>query len=463
MKIKNVDKLLSEGDTTARKVVLEIIDSSLQALDSYPLIRSLVAVSGDKLRIGSKEWDLSSRRRIFVIGAGKACNTMARALEDVLGERIYKGLVIVKNREPGDELQRIEIVVGGHPIPNEAGLRATHRILKMVEEATPEDLFIGLISGGSSALMSCPVPEIPFEDEVKLTEELLKCGARILEINALRRHISQTNGGRLAQRIESKGAEMVNLIISDSVGRKANLNPSKPAKFFGTPVAPDGTTLEDARGVIKKYDLQSRIPRSILEYLQGNEPRKETPKSFSSLIHHFVIESPSDACRVAESVSKKFGLKSLILTTLLEGESREAGIFLSAIAKEVILNHRPIPPPCVLIAGGETTTRVEGELCGGGPSQELALGFAIEVSGKKGVCIGAVDTDGTDGPTDIAGALADGTTVKRAMEKGLDPYEILKQHESYKLVKAIGDGIITGNTGTNVCDLNVIYIGSNGF
>ncbi len=462
MKVKNFKRLASGGDVESRKVVLEVLEASLQSLDSYPLIRQLLKLDGAVLRIGKDQWDLKQKRRVIVLGAGKACNAMARAVEDTLGDWISGGIVIVKRLEGDDGLRRIELTEGGHPIPDEKGYGATQRILKMVEAAEPGDLFIGLISGGSSALMNCPVKGISMEDEMKVTGELLKSGARILEINAVRRHISDTNGGRLAQKIEAKGGEMINLIISDSVGKKPTLNPEESTTFFGTPVAPDATTLQAARNVIERYDLSSRIPRSIAEYLKADDPRRETPKSFSKLIRHFVIARPADACEAAKMAAEKWGLPGLVLTTLLEGESREAGTFLATVAKEIVLNGRPCSPPCVLITGGETTTKVEAGAGSGGPSQELALGFSLEVAGRPGLCIAAVDTDGTDGPTEVAGGMGDGTTVDRARQKGFDVYQSLKRHDSLNLLAALSDEIVTGNTGTNVCDLNVIYVGTGG-
>ena len=460
MKINNWERLISIGDIRLRKIVLEIIEASLQSLDAYHVIRDLLTLEGNLLRIGNCQWDLSLKRRLFVIGAGKACNSMAKAVEDTLGEHIHKGLVIVKQLDPEDRLQKIELVAGGHPLPNKEGLIASRRILNMIDEAGPEDLFIGVISGGSSALMSCPVPGITPEEEMKLTEELLKSGARILEINAVRRHISASNGGRLAQKIESKGAQMINLIISDSVGNRPTVDPTQPVKFFGTPVAPDSTTLQDARGVLKKYDLSSRVPRSVVEYLNTNDSARETPKTLGNLIHHFVVERPADACEAAKRAAEKMGLAVSVLTTLLQGESWLAGVFLACIAKEVALNDRPFSPPCVLIAGGETTTKVNGPCGMGGPSQELALGFALEIAGPTGFCIGAIDTDGSDGPTDIAGGIADGTTVGRAELNGLNVFERLRAHDSSTVLKTLDDEIITGNTGTNLCDLNVILISS---
>lgn len=450
--------MLSVGDIATRKVVLEIIEASLQSLDSHDVIRNLLSLEGGMLKIGNLKWDLGRKRRLFVIGAGKACNAMARGVEEVLGDLITRGLVIVKQLEVGDELQRIELVMGGHPLPNRNGLLASKRILQIVDQATPDDLFICLISGGSSALMNCPISGITLEDEKKVTEELLNSGARIIEINAVRRHISATNGGRLAQRIEAKGAEMINLVISDGVGAKPTSEPGKPIKFYGTPVAPDNTTLQDAREVLKKYDLRSRVPRSIIAFLESEDPMRETPKALRNQIHHFVIQRPADACEAAKRATDELGNDLMVLTTLLEGDSMQAGRFLACVAKEAALNHRPISPPCVLIAGGETTTKVGAESGLGGPSQELALGFALEINNLNGFSIASVDTDGTDGPTEIAGGVVDCTTMERARLKGLDIYERLKWHDSSTVFRTLGDEIITGNTGTNVCDLNVIYI-----
>ena len=458
MRIRNRERLVSQGDTSARKAVVEVLEDALDALDVSRVVRALLAVERDMLRVGSRRWDLRSRRRLFVIGAGKAGNVMAKALEEVLGDRITQGLVIVKRLEPGDTLQHIELVEGGHPLPNASGHAASRRILHLVEGATRDDLFIGLISGGSSALMSCPLPGITLEDEREVTEALLKSSARILEINAVRRHISALNGGRLAQRIEARGAEMINLIVSDSVGRKPTLDPAQPAEFVGTPVAPDATTLQDARDVLERYQLSSRIPGSILEFLRKAGPAQETPKALGPRIHHFVLQRPADACEAAKGSAETMGLPTCVLTSQLEGDSREAGTFLACVAKEVGLNHRPVPPPCILIAGGETTTRVDEGACEGGPSQELALGFALEVAGRSGVCIGAIDTDGTDGPTEIAGGITDGTTVERARLRGLSVYDRLRAHDSSKVLSAIGDDVVTGNTGTNLCDLNIIYV-----
>jgi hydroxypyruvate reductase len=430
----------------------------LKALDSAQIIRRLLSIEGETLRVGNRCYSLASGRRLFVVGAGKAANAMARAVEEALGDRIAQGLVIVKRLESGDGLRRIELVEGGHPLPNGAGAAASRRILEIVDRARPEDLFISVISGGSSALMSCPLPGISLEDERRVTELLLTRSARILEINAIRRHISAINGGRLAERIEARGAELINLIISDSVGRRPTFAPEEPAGFVGTPVAPDGTTLEDARAVLDRYRIWERIPPSVAAFLQSAGPDRETPKGFGPRVRHFVLQRPGNACEAARSAAEAAGLRTCVLTTQLEGESRDAGGFLACIAKEVALSGRPLPPPCLLIAGGETTTRVEGAAGIGGPSQELALGFALEAADRPGLAVCALDTDGTDGPTDLAGGIADGQTVARARAAGLDVHHCLGRHDSGAVLQALGDALLTGNTGTNLCDLNVVYV-----
>jgi glycerate 2-kinase len=458
MKIKNRDRLVAQGDTASREPVVAILEETLQALDAYRAIKDLLRLEGSTLRIGDRRWDLKRKRRIWVVGAGKAANAMARAVEAVLGQWISGGLVVVKALEDGDRLDRIEFAVGGHPLPNKEGSLATKRILELVDTASPEDLFVGLISGGSSALMNHPVKGVTLEDEIEVTRLLLERGARILELNAVRRHISETNGGRLAEKIEKKGAEMINLVISDSVGDRPTVDPARPAIFFGTPVAPDRTSLEDARQVLRRYDLLTKVPRLVVDYLNIDAPNRETPKAFGSSIQHFIIAGVADSAERAKEAASRRGIRPLVLTTFLEGESREAGTFLSSVTREVLFNGRPVPPPCLLIASGETTTKIEGAAGRGGPSQELALSFALEISGLEGVCGVALDTDGTDGPTDIAGGIVDALTVNRARTRSLDGHEHLKNHDSLSFLEALGDTILTGNTGTNVCDLNLVYI-----
>ena len=456
--IKDKAKLLETGDRRARKPVLDLMELVLRDLDSYQFLYKNLELKENHLIYGGNRWDLSKKKNIYVVGAGKAANAMARAIEDILGDKITKGIVIVKDLEECDALTRIELICGGHPLPNKNGFYATVRILELIQKITREDLIIGLISGGSSALMNHPLPGITLEEEIVCTKELLTSGARINDINAVRRHISAVNGGGLARAIDLRGAEMINFIISDGVDSVLKIDPLQPAKFFGTPVAPDRTTFADAAGVIEKYRLQDKIPRSIIELINKADSSLETPKVFSNRIQQFVIQKVFDACKTAMKIAESIKLKTNVLTSCLQGESHEAGTFLACIAKEIATNHQPIAPPCIVIAGGETTTYIQNDCGKGGPSQELALGFALEISGEKGICLVSIDTDGTDGPTEIAGGIVDGTTVQRAKNKKIDVYKMLKAHDSSSVLGALGDVIVTGNTGTNLCDLNIISI-----
>jgi len=458
MRIKNRDSVITQGDAACREPMVAVLEETLDALDSYRAIANLLRLDGSILRIGDRRWDLRKKRHVWVVGAGKAGNAMARAVEKALGQWISGGMVIVKSMEDGDRLHRIDLAVGGHPLPNRDGFLATKRILELVDAASPEDLFVGLISGGSSALMNHPVRGVALADELEVTRLLLERGARILELNAVRRHISETNGGRLAERIEKRGAEMINIVISDSVGDRPTIDPTRPAMFFGTPVAPDRTSIQDARQVLRRYDLLTKAPRTVVEYLNADDPRRETPKELGSRVQHFIVAGVADSAERAKEAASRRGITPLVLTTFLEGESREAGTFLSSVAREALFTRRPVAPPCLLIASGETTTKIEGEAGLGGPSQELALSFALEISELTGVCGLALDTDGTDGPTNIAGGIVDTLTVARAHEKGLDGHEYLKRHDSLSFLQALGDVVVTGNTGTNVCDLNLVYI-----
>ena len=260
-KIKNRSELLSHGHRHSRQTVLDITDAALEELDAYGRIRSFLKCEGNLLRIGDRCWDLDRKRNVYLIGAGKACNAMAMAVEDALGERLTDGIAVVKILEPGDRFVRTRVRIGGHPIPNQAGYEACLEILDLIDRAGPEDLFLCVMSGGSSALMSCPVDGISLEDEQKTTDILLKSGAGILEINAVRRHISRMNGGRMAQRIADRGAELIGFNISDSVSNPPTRDISIPWEhYYGTPMGPDQTTLQDALACIEKYNLHSRLP-----------------------------------------------------------------------------------------------------------------------------------------------------------------------------------------------------------
>ena len=335
------------------------------------------------------------------------------------------------------------------------------KILDLVDHAGPDDLFIVVISGGSSALMSCPIEGISLEDEIKTTDVMLKSGAGIYEINAIRRHISAMNGGMLAKRIQSVGAELIGFGISDAVGNPATGDIGIPyEKYASTPMGPDKTTLEDARRVIRDYNVADRLPKNVVDYLMNVGPEGETPKAFPDNTY-FLLNTLPDSCIYAKEIAEEMGLQAIILTSFLEGESKDAGSFFASIAREAQAYGNPIKPPCVILSSGETTTQIldNSTITGhGGPGQELTLSFSILAAKTKGACMLSIDSEGTDGTTPVAGGICDSTSYQTALSKGVDVYGALRGHACYEALDAMGDAVFTGNTGTNLCDFNVLYI-----
>lgn len=460
-KIKNYDALISHGDSESRKIVLDITEKTLRRLDAYERIKSIMYVDGDILHIGVKSWDLSKKKHVYLLGAGKACNHMAMAVDEILGERLAKGIVIVKVAEETDHFQHTDVYVGGHPLPNQAGYEACLKILDLVDHAGPEDLFIVVISGGSSALMSCPIEGITLEDEIKTTDVMLKSGAGIYEINAIRRHISAMNGGMLAKRIQSVGAELIGFGISDAVGNPPTKDIRTPyEKYASTPMGPDKTTLEDARRVIHDYNVADRLPKNVVDYLKNVGPEGETPKAFPDNTY-FLLNTLPDSCIYAKQIAEEMGIPAIILSSFLEGESKDAGSFFASIAREVQAYGNPVQAPCVILSSGETTTQIldNSTITGhGGPGQELTLSFSILAAKTKGACMLSIDSEGTDGTTPVAGGICDSASYSTALEKNVDVYAALREHASYEALEQIGDAVFTGNTGTNLCDFNVLYI-----
>ncbi|WP_322048656.1 glycerate kinase [Paraburkholderia sp. J67] len=460
-KIRNSDALLSQGDVASRRIVLEIADRTLARLDSYQRIRSIMRLEGSVLHIGTRSWDLAHKRHVYLIGAGKACNHMAMAVDHVLGDRLTRGIAIVKIHEETDRFDKTEVYVGGHPLPNEEGHRASKEIIKLVDEAGPDDLFIAVISGGSSALMSCPIDGISLQDEIDTTDVLLKSGAGIYEINAVRRHISALNGGMLAKRIQAVGAELIGFGISDAVGSPATGDIAVPyAAYKSTPIGPDMTTLDDARATIVNRNVAERLPASVVDYLMHAGPEGETPKAFPDNTY-FLLNTLPDSCIYAKQVCEEMGLPAMIVTSFLEGESRDAGTLFASIAREIQTYGNPIKPPCVLLSSGEVTTHIADNSVikgHGGPGQEMTVSFAITAAKTQGACLLSIDSEGTDGTAKVAGGITDSTSLAAAEKQGISLFQTLREHSCFEALDAIDSAIFTGNTGTNLCDLNILYV-----
>lgn len=309
-KIRNYSAITAHGDVPARKMVLDLMDRVLQEVDSYQRIRDVMHVEGNVLHVGVKSWNLESKRNIYLLGAGKACNAMAQAVCDVLGERITKGIICVKIKEEQDHYCNTDVYVGGHPLPNEEGMLAAQKMIDLILQAQPDDLFISVCSGGSSALLTYPIEGITLEDEIKTQDLLLRSGAKILEINAVRRHISRTNGGRLAELIcHTIGAELISFQISDAVGKKESKDRALPAEFHGTPFGGDQTTIQNARDMIVNYDLRETLPQSVVSYLFDDSRAQETPGDIApDKMTTFLMGNLADSCTAAKHAAQEMGV-----------------------------------------------------------------------------------------------------------------------------------------------------------
>jgi hydroxypyruvate reductase len=450
--IGNADELLEHSLTPelrrAREVLIELIEAAIRSADPALAIRRWVKVWDGKLLVGDLVFDLDLEvKRIVVVGGGKASGAMGRALEELLGERITGGVVNVP--QALDKRSKIEFIEAGHPLPSKSGVEGAGKMVHLLEKLGPHDLAICLISGGGSALIPLPAGDLKLEDIQETTRLLLRCGATVQELNAIRKHLSAVKGGQMAK--VAHPARIISLIISDVVGDRLDTIASGPT-------VPDQTTYKDALSVLERYDLLEAAPPSVIEHLEkgarGAIP--ETPKSRLPNVFNFVIASNADALKAAEKVGKAQGLNVHILTGEMEGEASEVGRGFSLTAREVLSFGKPVPRPALLLSGGETTVKVKGG-GKGGRNQELALSAALGI-GLENVAIASFSTDGIDGPTDAAGAIADGFTVQRAEELGLDPSSHLERNDSYHLFKRLGDLLITGPTGTNVMDMTAIIV-----
>ena len=430
-----------------REILIELINSAIEAVEPSSAMRKWVETEGQKLGIEDYE-------KVVVVGGGKACAAMAIALEQSLGERLTEGIVnIPKGTMPETSPRKVKFVEASHPIPDEPGMEGSRRMLNLVSGLGQQTLVICVISGGGSALMPLPAEGITLSELQEVTHLLLKSGATIQEVNTVRKHLSAVKGGQLAR--AAYPARIVSLIISDVVGDRLDTIASGPTY-------PDTTTYSDALAVLKKYKLEEKAPPRIITRLingvKGVIP--ETPKAGEECFrnaYYKIIAGNSDALAAGAKVGRTHGLNVHILTTTMQGEACEVGGYLSRVAREVYESERPTPKPALLLLGGETTVTVRGEGIGG-RNQELALSTALGIAGLKTTTIVSFSTDGIDGPTDAAGAVADGFTIQRAEQLGLDPSGYLKNNDSYHFFKELGDLLITGPTGTNVMDVTALIV-----
>jgi glycerate-2-kinase len=454
--IKNRSELLSHGFSEGRAKVLDIIEYALGQVDPRNALKKYVKREGSRLVIGEDIFDLERVRRIYGIGAGKATYPLAVALEEILGDRITDGFIAIKRgqKKPFDQaygkLSRIRAAESAHPVPDESSLEAGREVMKIARKAGEKDLVFCLMSGGVSAQAVYPVEGILLNDKIAINQLLVHSGADVTEIMTVRRHLSRIKGGRLTPHILP--ATAISLTVSDEKTDTMEWNTDW--------TSPDSTTIADAERVLKKYGLWDKVSQAVRHYLSIAAPEKETPKSFSDApLHYYMVVKTREIGEAAARRARDLGLTPILLTTLLNGESREVGRTVAAIAREINLSGNPLKKPCALIATGETAVRIKGPTTGqGGANQELALGACLELKQQDPIAICALDTDGSDGPTNLAGALTDGSTAASAKEKGYDPFKKLMEHDAATVLRAVGDAIITGPTGTNVNDLVVVVV-----
>ena len=436
----------------SKKDALAIFNAGVEAVDPAQAINKHCRLVNNRLTVGNKETDLSDFDRISVVGTGKASAAMAQAMEALLGDRLDSGIVLTKyyHALPLDKLQ---VVQAGHPVPDEQGFRGAQQIVQMLDKADEKDLIFFLISGGGSALLPYPYQGLTLEDKQEVTKILLDAGANIHEINALRKHLSHVKGGRLAQ--IAYPATLISLILSDVIGDDLD-------SIASGPTVPDRSTYEDCLNIMDKYRIFERIPPAAAEILQkgARGEIEETPKPGDPVFERTqdqIIGSNIMAVEAAARESEKLGYNTLVLSTFIEGETRDVAGVHASIAREILSSGNPVNRPACVLSGGETTVTIRGKGMGG-RNQEFVLAASIGIESLPGVIVLSAGTDGTDGPTNAAGAISDGTTVARARKLGMNPGHYLRDNDSYSFFEALDDLIITGPTYTNVMDLRIVLV-----
>ena len=431
----------------SRLLLNDIFRAVIKAVDPYALVvNELGRIEAVRRR--------ADCRRLLVVGFGKAAYPMAKAVADASLDIALAGKIITKCGHLGTDVLpgAIACFEAGHPVPDENGLNATGEIVQALRGVDDRTLVLCLVSGGGSALLAAPLPRITLQEKRELTQALLTAGADIRELNTVRKHISRVKGGRLAEM--AYPAEVLSLILSDVIGDPLDVIASGPT-------APDETTYGDALAVIDRYALRGRIPAAVTETLEmgfrGEIP--ETPKAGDGVfakVENVIVGNSRIALGIAAAKAKEAAYETTVLTAELTGEAADAGRWLAGKALDAQRSLAGIQGKRIcLIAGGETTVAVRGG-GRGGRNMELALAFAIEIAGTRGITLLSAGTDGTDGPTDAAGAFADGATVERAAKAGMTAEAYLKNNDSYTFFKDEGGLFITGPTGTNVMDVRLL-------
>jgi len=447
--ILNVTELLSHGLGGPRELALRVASAGLAACDPGLAVERLVSLDGDDLVVDGQRHRLRPGGRVVVLGSGKASLKIGIALERVLGDRLSGGTIVVRHSDGAEALGRIELLEASHPLPDGRSVSRARRLLEQANELGPDDVCIACFTGGSSALTSLPPEGVSDADKRELHRVLLGSGISISEVNTVRKQVSAFKGGRLA--LAAHPATVINLSVSDVAGDALDA--------ITDPSVPNESTVADALAVLHGHGLWDEVPESVRRHL--SDPRLEVPDLSPVEIHSTLLVTGDTACEAMAAAAAEAGAEAIVLSTSLEEEAGPVGRMLGGLARESVTRGRPFPCPSVLLGcGGESTVRLgPGDEFGrGGPNQEAALAAA---SGLDGIpaAVAFLDTDGSDGGTDLAGAVADGATAARAREAGIDLRAAVASHRSGEAIAALGDGIDTGPTHTNVNDLFVVAIG----
>ena len=434
--------------------VTRILAAALEAVEPEAAVKRHMHKNGKHLFIGDHSYDLDRVERVFIVGAGKAGKPMAKAVVEVLDDRLEQGVVVVKEGYAGDvnSIGPISILESGHPIPDERGCQGAEKIIELLQTTREQDLVVCLISGGGSAILVSPMDGLSLGDIQDLTSTLLASGASINQINALRKHLDKVKGGKLARL--AYPAQIATLILSDVVGDPLEVIASGPT-------VPDPTTFNDVLEILKNLDILNKVPPLILDHLnKGSQGSiQENPKPGDPIfekVANVLVGSNLSAALAAIHQAEKEGFHTSLLTTYLQGEARQVGRVLASIARQISSNNHPLPRPACILAGGETTVTLQGDGLGG-RNQEMALAGVMDVANLENVALVTFATDGGDGPTDAAGAVTTGETLERALELGMHPADYLSNNDSYNFFYPLGDLIKTGPTQTNVNDLDFIF------
>ncbi|MCW3132282.1 MAG: glycerate kinase [Candidatus Methanospirare jalkutatii] len=449
----NYEEILANSEKSERRLredALAILASAVKSADPYGLVCNRVRVEGRTLKVPGENAtaDVELRGKVRVVAFGKASLGMARAIEEILS--VDEGIVVIpRGQHCGSHPKSFEVLEASHPVPDESSVHAAEKALEIARKCEKNDIFIALISGGGSSLLAKPAEGLTLEDKKAVTELLLKSGCTVSELNVVRKKISAVKGGKLAE--AAMPAKTLALILSDVVGDPVDAIASGPT-------AEDTSTFSEAKGVLEKYGVWARIPEGVRNFIErGLAEERRRREKIRSNAQNIIIGNNLVAARAAEEEARARGYNTLLLTTHLEGESREVAKVFVAVARDIRRYGIPVKTPAAVIAGGETTVSVVGT-GRGGRNQEFVLSAAIRIASEEGIVVASIGTDGIDGVSEAAGAIADGFTLKRAKDASLDAEAFLRNNDSYTFFSMLNDALLTGRTGTNVNDIAVLLV-----